>query len=209
MDIGLLINTNGTCTVPSQSGPQSYHVNLSNYTCECKASLSGNVCKHIHFANMILLARGVSLFEIRQQLSKQIVEERSYLLDRGSLTVFLERGSISVISLENGYCSCNTSSFGQMCVCHHVHSLLTEEQTVCELTSEIETEPPNIPLTTAPTTAKNTNTQTMLAELHQWSTSSEYTETSEFHNTRKGLHNSLWYISILLISQKNQTSTSI
>jgi hypothetical protein len=58
--------------------------------------------------------------------------------------------------------------------------MITEEQTEHEATS-IEAEPPSTyftatcpPLLHTLTTATDTDTQTMLAELHQWSTSSQY-----------------------------------
>lgn len=54
VDDGLVIDCNGTCSVPSQSNPQHYLVDLVNFTCECRASQSGNVCKYLNFANMVL-----------------------------------------------------------------------------------------------------------------------------------------------------------
>lgn len=114
--------SDGKCDVPSENiDGKMYNAFL---TCECMYTTHGNMCKHIIFAQKMVVKSGIDLMHIRQH-SEVIIEAGSHVKERSHVTVYADDGHVGVVS--NGQCTCRTNSLGETCICIIVQSCLQKD----------------------------------------------------------------------------------
>lgn len=119
------IDESGKGSVPSESGPNYYMVDLVKFICECKSFRMGNLCKHIILSRAEAQRRGLDIESMRNAEAEKMIQNQMYNINDDNVTIFHTDGSISVVSQKMPFlCTCIANSHSEQCICIHVANIL-------------------------------------------------------------------------------------
>lgn len=199
----------GICRVPSQSKPGTltFNVDVVHQTCD-SFPCCGVRCKHIHFAEMILLKSGTTPARLIEDFSVSV----SYFHNEGDslLTVLAndesDNHSPEVYDIQRKACSCTTASFGLKCVAQYcweqIHARAQDQppSIPAEGPQDDPGEPPDdhaadVEVEARPGTSSDQRRGKMLAmidEIFQWKNSEEFAYRPDIYQNVLELHGKIF-----------------